>query len=106
MLCKDLKVVSLNITEDHYEFKALFRLCTDGRCIDVDLAQLSSDERLFDEIKREFEIEESIEEIKKVIMEKVMEASTLESKIVEGHECCEEKETEKIDRVLGSLNAI
>lgn len=28
MKIKELKVVNLNITEDYYEYKALFRLCS------------------------------------------------------------------------------
>ena len=41
MKCKDLKVVNLNITEDNYEYKALFRLCADDKCLDIDLADIS-----------------------------------------------------------------
>lgn len=83
MKCKDLKVVNLNITEDYYEYKALFRLCTEDRCIDVDLANLSEEAKL-KEIKSEFNLEESISEIHDILMDKIMEVSKIESRIVEG----------------------
>ena len=83
MKCKDLKVVNLNITEDYYEYKALFRLCTEDRCIDVDLADLSEEAKL-KEIKSEFNLEESISEIHDILMDKIMEVSKIESRIVEG----------------------
>ena len=57
MHCKDLKVVNLNITEDYYEYKALFRLCSDNQCFDIDLARLSEAEML-EEIKKSFSLEE------------------------------------------------
>ena len=52
MKCRDLKVVNLNITEDHYEYKALFRLCTDDKCLDIDLAEISSDSKLLEGNKK------------------------------------------------------
>lgn len=55
MRCKDLKVVNLNIGEDNYEYKALFRLCSDSACIDMDLEKLS-DRGTLEEIKKTFSI--------------------------------------------------
>jgi len=103
MLCKDLKVVNLNITEDNYEYKALFRLCTDDVCMDVDLEELSQTDVL-EEIKKSFGIEESIDEIKAVVMEKVMEASKLESRISEGESCCGDIKDKGVQRNIDSLS--
>lgn len=103
MKCKDLKVVNLNITEDNYEYKALFRLCTDSACMDVDLDGFEKVETL-EEIKKTFSIDEGIDEIKSIIMEKVMEASKAESKISEGKDCCKDVDDKKIKRSIDSLN--
>lgn len=103
MLCKDLKVVNLNITEDNYEYKALFRLCDDEKCLDIDMENLS-DNGILEKIKKNFSVEESIDEIKTVIMEKVMEASKIESKINEGKNCCKEGKDGKVQRDIDSLS--
>ncbi|MDP4091987.1 MAG: hypothetical protein Q8920_01350 [Bacillota bacterium] len=103
MLCKDLKVVNLNITEDNYEYKALFRLCTENVCMDVDLGQLENGE-ILQEIKKSFSIEDSLEETKNIIIEKIMEASKLESRISEGEDCCGNVEDKAVGRSIDSLS--
>lgn len=103
MLCKDLKVVNLNIGEDNYEYKALFRLCSDSACIDMDLEKFSEKGTL-EEIKKTFSIEEPIDEIKNIIMQKIMEASKLESRISEGENCCSDIKDKKVQRSIDSLN--
>lgn len=82
MLSKDLKVVSLNITEDYYQYKGTFQLRTEEGYIDIDLSDLT-DEKI-SEIKGRFNLEEYPEEIKSTIMTKVLESASIESKIVEG----------------------
>mgnify|MGYP006883583772 CR=1 FL=1 len=103
MLCKDLKVVNLNITEDNYEYKALFRLCTDESCMDIDMEKIS-DNSILDEIKKTFSLEESLEEIKAIIMEKIMEASKIESRIKEGKDSSDEVKDKKTQRDIDSLS--
>lgn len=103
MLCKDLKVVNLNITEDNYQYKALFRLCTDESCMDIDMENIS-DNTVLEEIKKTFSLEESLEEIKAIITDKVMEASKTESRIVEGNSCSEERTDKKVQRDIDSLS--
>lgn len=103
MELKDLKVVSLNITEDNYEYKGLFRLCTDDKCMEADLEKLS-DESFLEEVKNTFGIEEPISAIRSDIMDKVVEASKLESRNVQGENCCNDKTNKKIDRSIDSLN--
>ena len=83
MLSKDLKVRTLDITEDNYEFKALFRLCSGDACLDIDLEELSEKSQI-EEIKRAFSIHEEDQIVVDTIMEKIMEASSLESRISEG----------------------
>ncbi|MDK2800522.1 MAG: hypothetical protein PWP27_400 [Clostridiales bacterium] len=82
MLCKDLNVVHLNITED-YEYKALFRLCSKQECLDIDLVDVENTDML-NQIKEQFNLEDSVEDIKKILMDKIMKVTTMESRIVEG----------------------
>lgn len=103
MKCKDLKVVNLYITEDYYEYKALFRLCSESVCIDVNLERLEKIEML-EEIKKSFSIEESLDDVKNIIMGKIMEASKLESKVSEGENCCKDVEDKKLSRIIDSLS--
>jgi len=102
MKIKELKVVNLNITEDYYEYKALFRLCSNEHCMDIDLSELS-EPGVLEKIKRTFEIEENADTIKEVIMEKIMEASKIESRIKEGKDCCYNKDIIK-DKHIDSLS--
>jgi chemotaxis response regulator CheB len=103
MKCEDLKVVNLNINEDNYEYEAIFRLCTENVCIDVNLEQLESIEML-DEIKRSFSITETTNEMKNIIMEKIMEASNLESRISEGESCCSDSADKEVQRKIDALS--
>jgi len=103
MLCKDLKVVNLNITEDNYQYKALFRLCAQDKCIDIDMENFS-DNAVLENIKKTFSIDESLDEIKTIIMEKVMEASKIESRIKEGKDCCNGEKNDKVQRGIDSLS--
>ncbi len=103
MLSKDLKVRTLDITEDNYEFKALFRLCSGDVCLDVDLEKLSDKEQL-DEVKRTFSIDEDDKVIVDNIMDKVMEASALESRISEGENLEGEIRTASEQRKIDSLS--
>ncbi len=103
MRCKDLKVVNLNITEDNYQYKALFRLCTEDSCMDIDMENLS-DNSVLEEIKKTFSVEDSIEEINSIITEKVMEASKVESRIKEGKDVSNENKDKKTQRDIDSLS--
>lgn len=103
MKCKYLKVVNLNITEDHYEYKALFRLCAEDKCLDIDLTQIS-DKKLLEKIKETFNLEDTTEEIEKIIMDKVMDASKIESRITQGENCCNNKVDKKTEKDIDSLS--
>lgn len=103
MKCEDIKVVNLNITEDHYEYKALMRLCTEDTCFDINLNDFTDDN--INEIKISFDVDESIDEMRKIIMAKVMEASKIESHISEGQDCCKDDKKEKYQRSIDSLSS-
>ena len=103
MRCKDLKIVNLNINEDNYEYQAYFRLCSEDVCIEVDLEQLESME-MMRKIKGSFSIDETVDEMKEIIMEKIMEASRLESRNSEGENCCKAVDEKTAQRKIDSLS--
>ncbi|MBZ4646381.1 MAG: hypothetical protein PWR27_341 [Petroclostridium sp.] len=103
MLCKDLKVVNLNITEDYYEYKGLFRLCSGEKCLDIDLMDLDNDNKL-KEIKSNFNLKDDISDIKTILMEKIMEATKIESRIVEGKDYNENENDKKTERKISSMD--
>lgn len=83
MKTSDLLLSSLNITEDEYNYKGLFFLSHGDVSVKVDLADLQSDKTI-EELKTTFKLEESKEEIRKIIMDKVMDKADISSKIIEG----------------------
>ncbi|WHH60277.1 hypothetical protein [Petroclostridium sp. X23] len=103
MLCSELKVVNLSITEDFYEYKGVFRLCSEEKCMDVDLAELDHGNVLKD-IKGTFGLSEDDSTVKKIIMEKIMEATKIESRIVEGKDYNESSKMNKTERKINSLD--
>lgn len=103
MFCKDLKVVNLNITEDDYQFNALFRLCTEDVCLETDVADISNGARL-QEIKDSFKLEDNCDEIKEILMQKIMEASSLESRNLEGETCCDDVKEDSVQKNINSLS--
>ncbi len=103
MFSKDLRIVNLNITEDYYDYKGLFILRGGDKEFDVDLANAEKESKL-KEIKTYFELEDEIEIIRKTIMDKVMEASKIETRIIEGKNYNEESKTVQNERVINSLD--
>jgi hypothetical protein len=103
MQAKDLNVVNLTITEDFYDYKGLFRLCTGEECLDINLVELEKENELKN-IKNKFDLEEDINVIKNTIMDKVMEATTIESRIVEGKKYNESSKDHKKEGSIGSLD--
>jgi hypothetical protein len=82
MLSKDLKVVSLCVTEDYYDYKGTFQLHGERGYMEIDLSDLTDEKTK--EIKGHFNLEECLEDIKDTIMAKVLESANIECKIVEG----------------------
>lgn len=81
MCCKDLKVVNLTITEDFYEYKGIFQLCAGEKSIEIDLADFTLEK--VNEIKGFFNLQESLNDIQKTIMDKVMEATKIHCRIID-----------------------
>lgn len=78
----ELKVVGLSITEDFYCYKGTFMLYGKEDYIFVDLAEF--DDAMLNKIKNKFGIDETPDEIREVIMSKLIEASKLECRNVQG----------------------
>jgi len=84
--CKDLKVVNLNITEDFYIYKGVFQLCSSDKSMEIDLADFSDyNERKLKEIKNYFDLNDSLRDIYKIIMDKVMDAAKIQSRVIENY---------------------
>jgi len=84
--CKNLKVVNLNITEDFYVYKGIFQLCSSDKGMEIDLADLSNfNERKLKEIKNFFDLQDSLCDIYRIIMDKVMDAAKIQSRVIENY---------------------
>lgn len=92
MKTSDLLLSSLNITEDDYNYKGIFFLSCQDISVKVDLANLQCDSKI-SELKDTFKLEESCDEIRKILMQKLVEKAGISSKITEG-----EKYEEKVHR--------
>jgi fructose-1-phosphate kinase PfkB-like protein len=103
MKSNDLLVSNLNISEDEYSYKGLFTLSGEGISMAVDLSEL--DENItINEIINKFTLKESKEEIRKIIMDKVMVQAAVSTQIKEGIDFQDEKKKNKIDKSANSLD--
>ncbi len=103
MLSKDLKIINLNITEDYYDYKGLFILRGGEKELDVDLANVEK-QSMIQQIKTYFDLDDDIEKIRKTIMDKLMEASKIEARIIEGKHYNEDLKNNKTERAISSLD--
>jgi hypothetical protein len=59
---------------------------------------------ILEDIKKSFSIQEPIDEMRNMIMQKIMEASKLESRVSEGENCCKDVNDKEIQRNIDSLS--
>lgn len=86
MYCKNLKVVNLTITEDFYIYKGIFQLCSNEKSMEIDLADFNDfNEKKLNEIRNFFGLQDSLCDIYKIIMDKVMDATKIHSRIIENY---------------------
>ncbi|NSW92585.1 MAG: hypothetical protein HPY74_18345 [Firmicutes bacterium] len=83
MKVSDLLISSLNITEDDYYYKGQFILNSHDKSLHVDVAELD-DENTLSYIKNYFDIEQSIAEIRKDLIIRLVKKAGISSRIVEG----------------------
>ena len=93
----------LDITEDEYNFKAQFILNAAGKSKSVDIGDLESDQML-EEIKTFFSLEESPLEMKKQLMEMIMEKANIGSTIIEGVDYEETIKKKRVERIASSFD--
>lgn len=103
MKSNDLLVSNLNISEDEYSYKGLFTLSGEGISMAVDLSELDENVTI-NEIINKFSLQESKEEIRKIIMDKVMVQAAVSTQIKEGIDFQVEKRKKKIDKSANSLD--
>jgi fructose-1-phosphate kinase PfkB-like protein len=103
MKSNDLLVSNLNISEDEYSYKGLFTLSGEGISMAVDLSELDENVTI-NEIISKFTLKESKEEIRKIIMDKVMVQAAVSTQIKEGIDFQDEKKKNKIDKSANSLD--
>jgi hypothetical protein len=83
MRTEQLLLSGLDITEDNYSFKGQFILSGAGKSKHVDVEDLEHHSFLAD-LKKYFELEEHITDIRNILMEMIVEKAHISSKIVEG----------------------
>ncbi|HEX2946572.1 MAG TPA: hypothetical protein VHT96_11530 [Clostridia bacterium] len=97
MKTKQLLLSGLDISEDEYSFKAQFILSASGRSTSVDLESIEQT-AILEELKDFFELEEDTDEIKKLLMDMVVEKAHVNSTIVEGENYEENSKKKKVER--------
>ena len=103
MKTSELLLTILDITEDEYSFKAQFILKSGDKSKSMDIADLDSNEKL-EQLRNYFGLEDSLTEISKQLMEKIMEKANISSKIVEGEKYEETSKHSRIERLSDSLD--
>ena len=103
MKTSQLLLSGLDITEDEYNFKAQFILNAPGKSKSFDIDDLDSDSKL-DKIKTYFDLEESLSEIKKQLMEMIMEKANIGSTIIEGEDYEETIKIKRVERIAKSFD--
>lgn len=103
MKINSLLVSNLHINEDEYSYKGLFTLSLEDISMQVDLSDLDQDQKL-EEIKKTFILEEPSTEIRKFIMDRVIQQSGLSSPTSEGENYSEGKRKKNTEHSASSLD--
>lgn len=103
MKTSDLLLSSLNITEDEYNYKGLFILSCQNKSLNVDMSDLL-DNSFIDKLRNLFNLDETDDEIRKSLMDMIMEKAAISSKITEGEKYEEKATRKKFERSANSLD--
>lgn len=79
MRTSDLLLSGLNITEDDYSYKGLCILSSGEKWVHFDISGLD-DKLQMEELKEFFDIEDNIEDIRKILMDMIMEKAIISSR--------------------------
>jgi hypothetical protein len=99
----ELLVSSLNITEDEYSYKGAFILGSGEKTMNVDISDLEDSAKL-NGIKSFFHLDEAPEEIRKTLMDLIMEKAYISSKFNEGENYGEDLKRKKSEKSARSLD--
>lgn len=90
MKVSDLLISGVHISEDNYHYTGQFTLSAGKKTLDVDLTELNHEEGI-KFIKKSFNLEESIEEIRQSLIDRLVLKAGISSKNVQGENYFESK---------------
>jgi hypothetical protein len=103
MKLEQLLVTNLSISEDNYQYQAKFSIGTDQFKFDLEISDLET-EKVLQDLKDQFSLEEDLGSIKKKVTEMVIEKSSISSKVSEGEHYQESTQKKNLDRSASSLD--
>lgn len=103
MKTSQLLLSGLDITEDEYSYKAQFILNAPGKSKSYEIGDLESGKTLA-EIKSFFSLDETPDEIGKLLMDMVMDKANIGSTIVEGENYGETINRKQVERAAKSFD--
>jgi|LSQX01.3.fsa_nt_gb hypothetical protein len=103
MRTNQLILSGLHITEDEYSYKGQFILDAPGKSKTIDMEDLDQSS-FITELKKYFDLEDPVEDIRNILMDMVMEKAHIGSKIVEGENYEETSKQKKVERHARSLD--
>jgi len=90
MKISDLLISGVDITEDNYHYIGQFILSSKNKSINLDLAELNGEEAI-NLIKETFDLEESNDEIRQSLIDRLVIKAGISSKDVQGENYFEKK---------------
>lgn len=103
MKTSQLLLSGLDITEDSYNFEAQFILSASDKSKSIDIGDLDSESKL-KEIKAFFGLEESPGDMRRQLMDMVMEKANIGSTIIEGEDYEETIKVKRVERIAKSYD--
>jgi hypothetical protein len=103
MRTNQLILSGLHITEDEYSYKGQFILSAQGKSRSVDMDDLEQSS-FISELKKFFDLEEPVGEIRNILMDMVVDKAHIGSRIVEGENYEEASKKKKVERSARSLD--
>ncbi len=103
MKTNQLILSGLNITEDEYSYTGQFILNASGKSKSIDIEALERSS-FINELKKYFDLEESADNIRNILMDMIIEKAHIVSKIIEGENYEETSKLKKVERKARSLD--
>lgn len=103
MKTSDLLLTGLSITEDDYNYIGSFILAGNNNTLNVAMSDLEDTAKL-EAIKNLFGLDENVENIRKILMDLVVEKAAISSKFNEGEGYSEDMKRKKTETTARSLD--